>query len=363
MVQELYLVSNKLLTLQDEAIQLLKELIAIPSFSREENQTADAIQSFLQKKNIPTQRKMNNVWCVNKCYNPALPTILLNSHHDTVNPNAGYTMNPFEAKEEDGKLYGLGSNDAGASLVSLLATFIHFYDATDLKYNLIFAATAEEEVSGSNGIVSIVDELGALSFAIVGEPTQMQLAISQKGLMVLDCECGGIAGHAANDEGSNVIYNVLPDLEWFKMYQFPKVSSTLGPVRMTVTQISAGTQHNVIPDVCKLTVDVRTTDAYTNEEVLDIIKSNVKSKVVARSTRLKPAGIAVNHPVVKAGLALGLSTYGSSTLSDSALLSIPALKLGPGDTLRSHAPDEFIYTAEIRNGIQLYITILKTIIQ
>lgn len=344
------------------SITLLKELIKTPSFSREEEQTAHIIDDFLTAKGVLTQRKANNIWAFNKFYSPEKPTILLNSHHDTVKPNQGYTRNPFEATVIDGKLYGLGSNDAGGPLVSLLAAFLHFYATEDLRYNLCIAATAEEEVSGKNGIELIIPELGNLDFALVGEPTLMHLAIAEKGLMVLDCETYGVSGHAARNEGENAIYKAMRDIEWFRSYRFPRESDAFGPIKMSVTMINAGSQHNVVPALCQYVVDIRTTDAYTNEEVLAIIKAHVSSTVTPRSTRLHPSSISKDHPIVQSGRALGRKTYGSPTMSDQALLRIPSLKIGPGDSARSHSADEFIYLSEIEEGIQLYIAMLGKVV-
>lgn len=348
--------------LSDEVIALLKQLIETPSLSREENATADLIQQFLEAKGIKTMRKLSNVWVVNKQFKKENPTILLNSHHDTVKPNSGYTLNPFAALEKDGKLFGLGSNDAGGPLVALLAAFLYFYELPT-TYNLIYAATAEEEISGKNGVECILEELGKIDFAIVGEPTLMQLAIAEKGLMVIDCVAHGRSGHAARDEGENAIYKAMADIQWFKTFRFPKVSETLGPVKMSVTILHAGTQHNVVPDKCEFTVDIRITDVYTNEEVLEIIQQHVTCEVKPRSLRLTPSSIAKEHPIVKAGLALGRTTYGSPTTSDQALMRFPSLKLGPGDSARSHTADEFIFINEIKEGIQLYVKMLLQINQ
>lgn len=349
-------------TLFSEALELLKKLISIPSFSKEENLTADAIQEFLQKKNIPTHRTMNNVWAKNKHFNPDLPTILFNSHHDTVKPNSGYTRNPFLPETIDGKLYGLGSNDAGGCLVSLLATFCYFCERENLKYNFIIAATAEEEISGLNGIELIYPELGNIDFAIVGEPTLMNLAVAEKGLMVLDCVAIGKSGHAAREEGVNALYAAMKDIEWFRSYQFDKVSEHLGKVKMTVTMIQAGTQHNVVPDKCNYVVDVRITDKYTHEEVLEIIRQNVQSTVTPRSMRARSSSIVMEHPIVQAGLKLGRTTYGSPTSSDQALIPVTSIKIGPGDSARSHTADEFIYVDEIKEGIELYCAMLEQIV-
>ncbi|WP_207535762.1 M20 family metallo-hydrolase [Desertivirga arenae] len=346
----------------EDSIGLLRTLIAIPSFSREEDKTADAIADFFQRSGLEPNRQGNNIWAFNKYYDPAQPTILLNSHHDTVKPNAGYSRDPFSADIEDGKLYGLGSNDAGGCLVSLIATFRHFYHQENLKYNLCMAATAEEEVSGKNGIEALVPALGPLDFAIVGEPTLMDLAIAERGLIVLDCVANGKAGHAAREEGENAIYKALKDIEWFRTYKFPKESELFGPTKMSVTVINAGSQHNVVPAQCTFTVDVRVTDAYRNEEVVEIVKRHVSCDVTPRSTRLKPSSISKDHPFVQAGLALGRKTYGSPTTSDQALLDITSVKIGPGDSARSHSADEFIYVNEIYEGVELYIKMLEKLI-
>lgn len=348
--------------LKQDSIVLLKELIQIPSFSKEEQKTGDVIEQFLKQRGITTQRKLNNIWAYNKFFDPAKPTILLNSHHDTVKPNTGYTRNPFSPDIEDDKLYGLGSNDAGGCLVSLIATFLYFYAEKNLAYNFCLALTAEEEISGLNGLECILPDLGPLDFAIVGEPTLMEMAIAERGLLVLDCVAHGKAGHAAREEGENAIYIAMKDIEWFKSFNFPKESTLFGPVSMTVTMIAAGSQHNVVPETCKFTVDVRVTDAYKIDEVVSMIKQHVVSEVNPRSTRLKPSSIPPDHPVVQAGIALGHKTYGSPTTSDQALLDIPSLKMGPGDSARSHMADEFIYSNEIEEGIQLYIRLLEKIV-
>ena len=344
--------------LQEKAIALLKQLIGTPSLSREESDTADLIEDFLKAEGVEFNRFGNNVWAKNQNFDPAKPTLLLNSHHDTVKPNAGYTRDPFSPEVEEGRLYGLGSNDAGGCLVSLLATFLHFQGRDDLNYNLVVAASAEEEISGKEGIEKLIPELPKIDLAIVGEPTQMHMAIAEKGLMVLDCKATGKAGHAAREEGENALYKAMKDIDWFRTYSFPKVSESLGPVKMSVTVIEAGKQHNVVPDECRFVVDVRTTDAYSNLETLEIIREHVDCEVNPRSTRLNPSGISADHPLVKAGLALGRSTYGSPTLSDQALMPFPSLKMGPGDSARSHTPDEYIYLSEIEEGIKIYIELL-----
>ena len=348
--------------LKEKAISLLKQLIETPSLSREENKTADLIQCFLSDEGINSNRLGNNIWVQNLHYDTTKPTILLNSHHDTVKPNAGYTKDPFAAAVEDGKLFGLGSNDAGGCLVSLIATFLYFYSQEDLTYNLVLAASAEEEISGKQGVESLLPHLPKIDFAIVGEPTQMHLAIAEKGLMVLDCTVYGTAGHAARNEGENALYKAIKDIEWFRQYVFPEISASLGPVKMSVTVIEAGKQHNVVPDTCHFVVDVRTTDAYSNEETLAIIREHVGCEVVPRSTRLNPSGIAKDHPFVVAGLMLGRETYGSPTLSDQALMPFPSVKMGPGDSARSHTADEFIYVKEIEEGVDMYIALLRKLL-
>jgi acetylornithine deacetylase len=348
--------------LTDGAIALLKDLIAIPSFSRQEDKTADCIEAFFRGKDIPCQRLKNNVWTYNHFFDPAKPTVLLNSHHDTVKPNQSWTLDPFTPLVEAGKLYGLGSNDAGGCLVSLMATFCHFCDRPGLGYNLVMAATAEEEVSGTDGLELVLPHLPPISFAIVGEPTQMHLAIAEKGLMVVDCTARGKSGHAAREEGDNAIYKALRDIDWITKYQFPEISPTLGPVKMTVTIIGAGSQHNVVPDTCTFTIDVRTTDKYSNEAVLAVLHAHLQSEAKPRSVRLTPSSIPPDHPVVQAGVALGLRTYGSPTTSDQALLRCPSLKMGPGDSARSHTANEYIHLAEIEHGIRTYIEVLGKVI-
>lgn len=345
-----------------EVATLLQELISIESISRQEDKTANAIAAFLGAKEISTNRALNNVWARNYYHDPQKPTILLNSHHDTVKPNASYTRNPFSPDIVDDKLYGLGSNDAGGALVSLLAAFIYFYKQEHLKFNLIYAATAEEEISGKNGVELILPELGSIALGIVGEPTTMSIAIAEKGLMVLDCKSRGKAGHAARDEGDNAIYKAIKDIEWFRTYSFPKVSKFLGPVKMTTSMIQAGSQHNVVPDTCNFTVDIRVTEQYTHHEILDIIKKHTFSDIAVRSFRLRSSAISKTHPIVQAGLSLGLKTYGSPTTSDQALMDFPTIKLGPGNSERSHIADEFIYLHEIEEGIDTYIKLLSIIL-
>lgn len=347
--------------LNTKATELLKQLIATPSFSGSENKAAQCIEHYLQNEGIPFCRKGNNVWAKNRHFDASKPTILLNSHLDTVQPNTSYTLNPFEAIVKEDKLYGLGSNDAGAALVSLMMVFTHYFNRQHLSYNLIFAATAEEENSGKNGIELILPDLGEINFALVGEPTQMHLAIAEKGLLVLDCSVYGKSGHAARDEGENAFYKALSDIEWFLSYRFPKVSNMLGPVKMSVTQIQSGAQHNVVPDVCSFTVDVRCTDAYTLEQTLDVIRAHVSCEVRPRSMRMRPSSVSKEHPFVQAGIRLGREVYGSPTTSDQALMPFPSLKIGPGDSARSHTADEFICLHEIKEGIELYIRLLDSI--
>jgi acetylornithine deacetylase len=344
--------------LTQEAIALLKALIETPSFSSEEDQTALLIESWFTQNGIPFQRENNNVWAFNHHFDKKRPTLLLNSHHDTVKPNQGYTNDPFKAIEKEGKLFGLGSNDAGGCLVSLLATFVHFYQQENLPYNMVMVASAEEESSGKKGLNSVLQHLPELDCAIVGEPTLMQLAIAEKGLLVLDVVVKGTASHAAHQNEDNPIYNAMNVIDWFKTYQFEKISEVLGPVKMTVTQVNAGKQHNVVPAECHLVVDIRVNDCYTNAEILATVKSHVNAEVNPRSMHLNASSIPLEHGLVQAGIALGRTTYGSPTLSDQSVLSCQSLKLGPGETLRSHSADEFIFINEIEEGIQLYIEIL-----
>lgn len=344
-----------------EHIDLLQRLIATPSFSKEEDRTASAIAQHLESFGVQINRAGNNVWATNKYFDPSKQTILLNSHHDTVRPNAGYTRDPFIAEIVEGKLYGLGSNDAGGPLVSLIATFLHFYDQQGMKYNLVLAATAEEEISGTDGVESIWPSLPKIDFAIVGEPTLCEMAVAEKGLMVVDCVAKGKPGHAAREEGVNAIYEALPDMEWFRIFRFPRISETLGSVKMSVTVIQAGSQHNVVPAECKFTVDVRVTDAYTLEEVLEIIRQHVKCEVTPRSLRLRSSGISSDHVLIRAADKLKIKKFGSPTTSDQALIPVPSVKIGPGDSARSHSADEFIYVDEIHQGIKTYIQLIETL--
>ncbi len=351
-------------TLQSDAIQLLQDLIRIESLSKEEHETADRIQRFLKNCGIRTQRMENNVYCYNKHFDASKPTVLLNSHHDTVKPNPGYTRDPFSPDIEDGKLYGLGSNDAGGCLVSLMAAFRYFNDREDLAYNVCFAGTSEEEISGPNGLELLYPDLENIEFAIVGEPTLMDIAVAEKGLMVIDCTAMGVSGHAAREEGDNALYKALDDINWVRNYQFEKVSEHLGAMKMSATIIKAGYQHNVVPERCEFVLDVRVTDQYTNEEVFEIIEMNLQSEITPRSVRLRPSFIEMEHPLVKAALKQGAKPYGSPTTSDQALVPVPSAKMGPGDSARSHSADEFVWVHEIEEGVEKYIKILEdTIVQ
>jgi acetylornithine deacetylase/succinyl-diaminopimelate desuccinylase-like protein len=348
--------------LYDDALALLRGLVAIPSFSGQEEGTATLIQEFLTNRGISCGRSVNNIWAINAHFKPELPTLLLNSHHDTIRPNSGYTRDPFDPAVEDGKLYGLGSNDAGGCLVALIAAFRHFYRHTGLTHNLVLTATAEEEISGPQGVESILSQVPAPVFSIVGEPTLNDLAIAEKGLLVLDCTTYGTAGHAAREEGDNAIYKAISAIEWFRGYRFPLVSESLGPVKMSVTVIRAGQQHNVVPATCQFTVDIRVTDSYTHEEVLQTVREHVSCEIAPRSMRMRSSGISPDHPVAKAALDMGRKLYGSPTTSDQALIPGPSVKIGPGDSARSHSADEFIYLEELREGISCYIGLLDRLI-
>lgn len=342
-------------------IELLRCMISTPSFSREEENVCNLISIFLSDQGVDVKRFKNNLWAISDGFDLIKPTLLLNSHCDTVKPNGGYTLDPFSADISDGKLYGLGSNDAGASVVSLIAVFCELRSVS-LSHNLVLAITAEEECSGSNGIESLLPQLPKIDVAIVGEPTCMQMAIGERGLLVLDCVAHGISGHAAREEGKNAIYEALKSIEWFQNYRFERVSPLFGEVKMNVTMVNSGTQHNVIPDKCTFVVDIRVPEIYTFKEVLNTIKENVTCDFAPRSTRLNPSKIDPTHPLVMAGKALGRTTYGSPTTSDAALLKgIPTLKMGPGDSARSHSANEFIYISEIQNAIPLYIQMIKSL--
>jgi acetylornithine deacetylase len=350
--------------LQAEALQLLRQLIAIPSFSKEEDKTAALLEQYLREKGIHVERLQNNIWAKNKYFDAGKPTLLLNSHHDTVKPNKAYTLDPFTPIEKEGKLYGLGSNDAGGALVSLIATFIYYYGQEGLSHNILLAATAEEEISGHQGIELLIPHLGKVDWGVVGEPTQMQLAVAEKGLLVLDCTIHGKAGHAARNEGENAIYKALPDIEWFHTYKFPKVSDLLGPVKTTVTVIDTDNKaHNVVPSACHFVVDVRVNELYTFEEILGIIRQHVSCDVQPRSLRMRSSSISLDHPVVQSGIRAGRKYYGSPTTSDKALMPFPTLKTGPGDSARSHTADEYIFLDEIKGGITGYIDLLQPILK
>jgi acetylornithine deacetylase len=355
--------NDNLHTLQQSAIELLKQLISTSSFSKEEDKTAAILQSFLEKHGVPAKCVQHNVYARSAHFDDSKPTILLNSHHDTVKPNKNYTLDPFTPVEKDGKLFGLGSNDAGGPLVSLIATFLYFNQQPNLKYNLVLAASAEEEISGKDGIELVLPHLGKIDCAIVGEPTQMQMAVAERGLMVLDCIAHGKAGHAARNEGENSIYKAIKDIEWFQSYQFPKVSDLLGPVKMSVTVIETDNKaHNVVPAQTKFVVDTRVNELYTFDDVLETIHKNVQCEVLPRSTRLRSTSIGLDHPLIKSGVALGRTYYGSPTTSDKALMPFQALKMGPGDSARSHTADEYIYIQEVTEGIELYVRLLKQIL-
>ncbi|MBH8557813.1 M20 family metallo-hydrolase [Hymenobacter negativus] len=343
--------------LSDEAVELLIRLIQTPSFSREEGGTATLIQNFFTAHGVISKRQQNNVWAISAHFDASKPTVLLNSHHDTVKAGAGWQYDPFGAVLEGDKLTGLGSNDAGASAVSLLATFLYFQNRIN-SFNLICAITAEEEISGANGIRSVLPELGKIDLGIVGEPTGMNLAIAEKGLIVLDCIAHGKTGHAAREEGENALYKAFDDIQWLRSFQFPEVSPLLGPVKTTVTQISAGTQHNVVPDRCQFVIDVRTNELYQNQEIVDFLRSKLQSEIVPRSTHLNSSRISESHPLIRKGVAMGKTVYGSPTLSDQSMMPFETLKMGPGESARSHTPDEFILVSEIRAGIQDYIELL-----
>lgn len=346
-----------------DAIDMLKEMISIPSFSREENTVADRLVEILSSFGLKPNRHGNNIWCIAPHLSQDKPTLLLNSHIDTVKPVVGWTHDPFTPIESEGRIYGLGSNDAGASVVSLTATFRYLY-TLERPYNLVLLLSCEEEVSGKNGLESVLPLLPHIDVAIVGEPTEMQPAIAEKGLMVLDGEIQGVSGHAARNEGINAIYRAMEVINTLKNLNFEKESPTLGPIKITVSQIQAGTQHNVVPNRCHIVVDIRTTDAYTNEETLALIRKAVSYEwctLTPRSTRLNPSGISENHPIVNRLITLGCKPFGSPTLSDQALMPFPSLKIGPGNSSRSHTADEYVKIDEIRSAIHTYTTILTNL--
>ncbi|KAA6350880.1 Acetylornithine deacetylase [termite gut metagenome] len=344
-----------------KAIDLLKSIIRIPSFSREEEAVAGFLQNYLETGGMTTTRNGNNIWCVSPAFDPQKPTILLNSHIDTVKPVTGWERDPFTPDEEEGKVYGLGSNDAGGSLVTLLQVFLRLCRSQQ-PYNLIFLASCEEEISGKGGVESILPALPPIALAIVGEPTDMQPAVAEKGLMVLDVIATGRAGHAAHNEGDNAIYQALNDMEWFRDYRFERKSPLLGAVKMSVTQISAGTQHNVIPDRCTFVVDVRSNELYSNEELFAEIKTHITCDVKARSFRLSSSHVGINHPFVQRAIRLGRIPFGSPTLSDQSLMPFASVKIGPGHSLRSHTANEYILIQEIAEALTLYGDMLNGLI-
>lgn len=342
-----------------DSVALLKVMIETPSLSREEKDVADYIEQKLTSWGLETTRSRHNIWIRSKYWVESKPVILFNSHMDTVRSNDGWTYDPFKATVEGDRLTGLGSNDAGASVVALLGAFRYFHDSTTLPFNLIFCVSAEEEISGEFGVASVLDQLGKIDLAIVGEPTQMNIAVAEKGLIVLDCEAKGKAGHAARNEGDNAIYKAIRDIQILENYKFPLESDLLGPVKMTVTQIEAGHQHNVVPDSCRFVLDVRTNEFYSNDEVYKVIDQLIEAEVTPRSFRLNSSGISPEHPLVKRGLDLGLEIYGSPTTSDQAVIPYPSIKMGPGDSARSHTANEYIFISEIENGIKTYIRLLE----
>lgn len=355
-------------TILESAIKVLQDLIALPSFSREEQATADYLEQLLRDQGVEVQRCKNNVWARNRYSDPQKPTILLNSHHDTVRPNSGYLRDPFLPSlewvdnlpfSEKRQLFGLGSTDAGGALVALLFTFLEYYERKDLPYNLVFAATAEEEISGTGGIDYLLPELGPIAFGLVGEPTQCAMAVAERGLLVVDGTAHGRAGHAAREEGVNALYLALDDLHRIRNHSFERISELLGPVKVTATQLQAGSQHNVVPATCTFTLDVRVNECYQLEEVFETLDQLTNSELRARSYRLRPSFIPIHHPFVQAGLRLGLPTYGSPTSSDQALMPFPTLKMGPGDSARSHSADEFIYIHELADGLRCYRQLLQ----
>lgn len=341
----------------DEAIALLQRLIATPSTSRDEKNAADIMQGYIESLGMKTWREANNVWTVSPWFDENKPTLLLNAHIDTVKPVSSWTRKPFEPTIEDGTLYGLGSNDCGGGLVSLLQT-MRILCRQEQKYNIVYLASAEEEVSGKDGISRAIPLLPHIDVAIVGEPTGMQPAVAEKGLMVLDLTAHGKSGHAARGEGINALYAALDDLVWIRDYRFERVSPLLGPTIMNATVINAGTQHNVVPDECHIIVDVRTNELYTNEEVCEFVAKNIHSDCKARSYRLHSSHIPTNHPIVQRLTDMGKTPFGSPTLSDQALMSWQSLKLGPGDSARSHSADEFIRIEEINDAIDTYVDLL-----
>jgi len=350
--------------LYQKAIGWLCSLVSIPSFSKEEERTADLLSAVLKEEGISFRRVGNNLIACNTKAGSSKPSLLLNSHHDTVRPNKGYTIDPFLPLLKDGKLYGLGSNDAGGCLVSLLSTFLYFNDRSDLPYNIWFVASAEEEISGRNGIETTLPHVGKMAVAIVGEPTRMEMAVAERGLLVVDCIAEGKAGHAARGEGENALYQALDDIQRLRELTFDNTSPLLGPNRITATVIETpNQQHNVVPSECRFVLDIRLNDHTSFEDMLGLLSKNMKSRFQPRSTRMRSSSISLEHPLIKAGLSLGRSYYGSPTTSDVALLPFPALKMGPGDSARSHTADEFIYLHELKEGISGYIELLESFFQ
>ncbi|XMD34270.1 MAG: M20 family metallo-hydrolase [Candidatus Karelsulcia muelleri] len=344
--------------LKKECIQLLKKLINTPSISKEEQKTAEIIEFFFIKYNFFPKRKYNNIWIENNNYENDKYTILLNSHHDTIQPSYGWKTDPFLAKEDGNKIIGLGSNDAGGSVVSLIATFIYINSLPKFKYKLILLISAEEEIRATRGVESILCYLGKINLGIIGEPTKMQLAIAEKGLIVLDCLSIGQTGHAARDEGINALYIAINDIRWLKNYIFEKKSDILGNIKLTVTKIQCGIQRNVIPDTCYFTVDIRTNEIYSQEEILYRIKKNIYSKILSSSYRLKSSSIDPNHKIVNIAKRLNIKIFGSPTLSDQSVMNFPTVKIGVGDSSRSHTPNEYILLSEIESGIDFYLKLL-----
>lgn len=349
--------------LLNDSVELLKRLIATPSFSREEGAAARVMRDFLDQCGISWQSRLHNTWCYNRGFDAGKPTILLNSHIDTVRPSQGWAGDPFTPTMEGDRITGLGSNDAGGPLVSLLAAFRHFNGRNDLPFNLCFAATAEEEISGENGIAALADVTSACAFGIVGEPTGSEAALSERGLMVLDGTVTGRTGHAARDEGINALYLAVDDINWFRNFRFEKADPLLGEIKMTVTMIEAGTQHNVVPDICRYVADVRTVAAYTHEEIVEIIQAHTRADIRPRSMRLRPSHLADDHLLARAVRREGIPVFASTTLSDQALLAIPTLKMGPGQSARSHTPGEFIHIHELDGGIRAYIRVLNAVFE
>lgn len=348
--------------MQDLALKaenLLKKLISIKSFSFNEDKTADYIENWFAINGISSSRSVNNVYALNKNFDPKKPNLLLNSHHDTVEPNLGYTNDPFKPILKDGKLFGLGSNDAGISLVCLIIVFLHFNNRDDLNFNIIILASAEEEKSGDHGIKSVMPLLPKIDLAIIGEPTKMDVAIAEKGLIVFDLIVKGESTHAAHQNNNNPIIKSSNIINKLSNFSFPKKSKLLGNVKLTVTQINAGVQHNVVPSEVKIVLDVRVNDRYTNQEIFNFLKNNLDCEVIPRNLNLNPSSIPLNHKIVEAADNLNFNKYGSPTLSDQAKINCNSIKLGPGDSLRSHTADEFIYVDEIKDGVEKYIKIIE----